>query len=322
MERKTLSRKNKIIIAVSSILSILFIVLISAYLMVGSYFFKYALDATYATSNDSLNLAEDFLIPDMQNEWFEDVDKTSKNIYSDDGYKLHAYQIMAPVNLHNWAIIVHGYRSEARHMNNYAYRFYMQGFNILMPDLEGHGLSEGKYIGMGYTDRFDLLKWIDLIIDQDAQANIVLHGVSMGASTVMMTTGEELPENVVCAIEDCGYSNVYDQFAYVMDNVLDLPFKKIIMSSAEIYVKMRLGRTLKDMDVINSLKNSTTPTLFIHGDQDDFVPFDMLDVVYNANPNLDKEKLVVEGAGHGYSATANPDLYFNTIFDFINKHLN
>ena len=69
------------------------------------------------------------------------------------------------------------------------------------------------------------------------------------------------------------------------------------------------------------MKKSTTPTMFIHGTEDNFVPFKMLDIVYNANPNIEKEKLVVEGANHGYSATLNPELYFESVFNFVSKYV-
>ena len=87
-----------------------------------------------------------------------------------------------------------------------------QGWNVLLPDMRTHGESEGKYIGMGWLDRLDVLKWIDLIRERDEQAQIILHGVSMGGATVMMTSGEALPENVRAVIDDCGYTSVWDIF--------------------------------------------------------------------------------------------------------------
>jgi len=317
------NKKKTSIIAITLILSISLVLFLTLYVVAGSVFFKFALDATFeVVLNTPNNMVEEMPLPNTNPSWFNEIPKTIEEIKSaDDGYQLRAYQILNNNNNHNWIITIHGYRGNARDMSDYAYHFYNYGFNVLMPDLEGHGLSEGRYIGMGYTDRNDVLKWIDFIIEKDPEAKIVLHGVSMGGATVMMTTGEALPPNVKCAIEDCGYSNVHDQFKYMAEVFLDLPFSKILLSSVDFISRIKTHISLKKVSCVNQLKKSTTPTLFIHGDDDTFVPYSMLDIVYNANPNLEKEKLVVEGASHAYSATLNPTLYFGKIFEFVEKYI-
>ena len=82
------------------------------------------------------------------------------------------------------------------------------GFTVLMPGLRGHGESTGHYIGMGWHNRLDMLRWIDEIVRDDPEAEIVLFGISMGGATVMMTSGEALPPNVKVIVEDCGYTSV------------------------------------------------------------------------------------------------------------------
>ena len=201
----------------------------------------------------------------------------------------------------------------------FAQYFHEAGYNVLLPDLEGHGSSEGKYIGMGYHDRLDILKWIDFIINENTDAQIVLQGLSMGASTVLLTTGENLPPNVKVAISDCAYTSVREEFLYLVDEYLDLPFKHFIMNAANTICKLKTGVKFEQINVIKAVKNSTTPTLFIHGDQDKFVPFYMLDKLYNANQNIIKEKLVIDGAHHAMSATIKPEIYFNTVFAFISQ---
>lgn len=259
--------------------------------------------------------------PNTESEWFDNIEKTVEQIVSDDGYVLQAYRILSGSNNNKWIISIHGYRDRAYGMSDYAYHFHKQGYNVLLPDLEGHGMSEGKNVGMGYEDRFDIIKWINLIIDNNPDAQIALHGVSMGAATVMMTTGEDLPSNVKVAVEDCGYSNIYNQFKFVIKSVLKLPAPNLIIRSANLTTKIRFGKSLKDMNLISLLKKSKTPTLFIHGDKDTFVPFSMLNEVYNANNNIEKEKLVIEGAMHACSSTKNPNLYYSSVFKFIEKYM-
>ena len=122
--------------------------------------------------------------------------------------------------------------------------------------------------------------------------------------------------------EDCGYTSVYDEFKHIAGRFLGLPFKNTLLSSVNIFANSRMNVDLKDVDCVKAIKNSTTPTMFIHGDKDTFVPFWMLDKLYNANANLEKKKLVVEGATHGYSATLNPELYFSEVFNFVDNYIN
>lgn len=101
------------------------------------------------------------------------------------------------------------------------------------PAARGHELSEGRYIGMGWLDRRDLMRWISLIVQTDPHARIVLHGVSMGATEVMMTVGEpDLPGNVCVAIEDCGFASVWDQFADNAVSMYHLPQRWMAMPGA------------------------------------------------------------------------------------------
>ena len=65
-------------------------------------------------------------------------------------------------------------------MSNYGKKFYDMGYNVLIPDLRGHGMSEGDYIGMGWDERLDIIDLINYIIDVDKDSEIVLFGVSMG----------------------------------------------------------------------------------------------------------------------------------------------
>ena len=93
------------------------------------------------------------------------------------------------------------------------------------------------------------------------------------------------------------------------------------MHVSSIVTKIRAGYWLNEASAIEQVAKSKTPILYIHGDKDDFVPFYMMDELYD-NTKSEKEKLVVEGASHAKSSTVNPDLYWSTIENFINKYVN
>lgn len=239
-------------------------------------------------------------------------------ITSEDGLNLHNYVLSKP-DSNKWIIAVHGYTSEGRLMASYARTFFEMGYNVILPDLRGHGQSEGDYIGMGWDERLDIIDLIHYIVSNNPDSQIALFGVSMGAATVMNVSGEALPSNVKAIIEDCGYTSVWDQFSYQLKDLFGLPAFPM-MHSASLIGRIRAGYWISDAAPIEQVKKSITPTLFIHGDEDDFVPYFMLDELYEAS-TTEKEKLVIEGAGHAKSNDVNPQLYWSTLTNFLNKYM-
>ena len=249
--------------------------------------------------------------------WLED---NAKDVYTQNKkIKLHGYEVINKKDSKIWVIAVHGYTDSAYFMVKATKQFLNYGYNVLMPDLRAHGKSEGKYIGMGWLDRLDLIEWINYLIQKYGNIKIILYGISMGAATVMMTSGEKLPSNVRIIIEDCGYTSVWDEFAYELKYIFKLPTFPTLYN-ANIMTKIRAGYSLKKASCIKQLKKSTTPTLFIHGDQDKFVPFYMLDKLYDA-AKCKKEKLVIKGAGHAEAQEIDSQKYWHTVRKFIKRYI-
>ena len=201
-----------------------------------------------------------------------------------------------------------------------AEHFFNMGYNILIPDARGHGQSEGKYIGMGWHERLDIVRWAQWITTQYQNTKITLYGISMGAATVMMTAGEKLPYNVKCIIEDCGYASVRGEFQHVLNHYMKIPSFPILQISA-IHTKLRAGYNyLKEGNATEQLKKCHIPILFIHGQQDTFVPFSMMQTVYEAAAG-EKQALIIPDAGHAECCMKNPDLYWKTIYHFLNHYI-
>lgn len=87
----------------------------------------------------------------------------------------------------------------------------------------------------------------------------------------------------------------------------------------QIVANIRAGYDIKEASSLKQVEKSVTPILFIHGDSDDFVPEYMCEELYNA-ANCEKEKLIIEGAGHTEGKYKEPDTYYNTIFRFLNEN--
>ncbi|SFL56931.1 hypothetical protein SAMN04487943_102258 [Gracilibacillus orientalis] len=313
------------------VLIVLALLMIGVYCWVGTYFYNFALNAKRekAFIQDNPNLARsEAVLADVaevaklsDNTFKEQVPSSSMSIISNDKHKLklHANLYQQEEQNQKWAIVVHGYGATAAVMVRWIRGFYEKGFNVLAPDLRGHGESEGDYIGMGWHDRLDVLSWIDEVLDINPNADIALYGISMGGTTVMMTSGERLPANVKVIVEDCGYTSVDNIFAYQLADLFKLP-KFPVLNAANSVTKMRAGFDLNEASAVEKVKKSYIPMLFIHGEEDSFVPFEMLDEVYEA-ANTDKEKLIMPKAGHGESVEVDSELYWTTIWKFVDKYI-
>lgn len=301
----------------------IFIILILIFFLVGNYFCNIALNPKVSKNYILRALTEEEQLEENKcntegKAWLDEFSKEVE-ILSSDNLKLHGYVIQNSIKTtNNWVILVHGYMGQACEMVEFAKEFIDRGYNTLLIDLRAHGKSEGKYIGMGWQDRLDLQKWTQYLCIEYMNCNIMLFGISMGAATVMMTTGEKLPSNVKMAIADCGYSSVYKQFKLLL-RTLKPCIAEYLITAASIVAKIKVGYTFKEASSINQLKKSTIPILFIHGDADKFVPFEMLEEVYEV-ASQPKEKLIIKDAGHVKSAKVNPKLYWKTVEDFIKKY--
>ena len=179
-----------------------------------------------------------------------------------DGLKLHAKRFSPAESSERWAILIHGYGRDGTFAYDYADEYLKRGWNVLIPDLRASGQSEGQFITMGALESRDVRDWAAKL---PADAKIILHGVSMGAATALMTASLE-PKNLVA--------------------------------------------------VVDKIK---VPVLFIHGDADGLVPFEMMTRLFDACA-APKEKFIVEGAGHADAKPSNPAAYFDRVFAFLNRH--
>ena len=242
--------------------------------------------------------------------WVDSLERTGALrdtvILGSEGERLHAIYAAAPRPTDRTAVIVHGYTDNAVRMLMIGYLYNRDlGCNILLPDLYYHGQSEGRAIRMGWKDRFDVLRWMDIANDIfGGDTRMVVHGISMGAATTMMVSGEEQQPYVKCFVEDCGYTSVRDQFSKELKEQFGLP----------AFPLLDAARSLEQV------KKSRLPMLFIHGDADDYVPTRMVYPLYGAKPG-DKELWVVPGASHANSYRDNREEYTRRVGEFVGRYI-
>ena len=246
----------------------------------------------------------------LANQWTNTIKNEKVEITVNDGITLKGTEY-----INDWVIVLHGYRSNPESVISIGRHFSEKGYNVLIPYMRATGESEGEYIGMGWLDKDDLKCWIDLIIKQNNNSNIILHGSSMGAATVLKASGDELPSNVKAIIEDSGYTSVWDIFASEAKARFNLPVFPVL-NMFEIVANFRAKYNIKEASALEQVKKATVPILFIHGDNDDFVPEYMCEKLYEA-ANCKKDKLIIHSAGHTESRYKEPETYYNKIFDFL-----
>lgn len=251
-----------------------------------------------------------------KHEWLPTVEAQDVHIHSFDQLRLAARYF--PNESHTWVVIVHGYRAKGLDMMHACKQFYEHGYQVLSVDCRGHGRSEGNYIGMGWHDRLDIISWIKYITSNDPEANIILYGVSMGASSVLMATGEELPKQVVCCVADCGYSSIKAIFQSQIERLYPYVPSAVLLRSVDVLCAHKAGYSIYEGNTLKQLHKSKTPTLFLHGKKDDFVPVEMAVDNYEACA-AEKELLLVDEAGHGLSCLHKQ--YFERVFNFCENYI-
>lgn len=251
---------------------------------------------------------------------FEELAQETTNGLKKGSVTLFARILRAKKPTHKWVMIFHGFGGQGLREGTRARHFHKMGYNIFLPDLRGCGKSGGEYLGMGWLDSMDMLLWLGRILEIDPEASIVLYGGSMGGATTMMTTGWDLPPQVKAAVEDCGYTSVWDIFRYQLKKVFNLSrFPWLVLGN--LMCRRLAGYSFRQASSVEQLKKSRTPTLFIHGTDDGFVPFWMLDVNYEAAACPNKKKLIIDGAHHNRSMFKDPKLYWSTVEEFIRPYM-
>ena len=242
------------------------------------------------------------------------------SVVSVDGYRLVANEFLTDEDSHTWVLVLHGYTGWKEEMYPFAYWYYEEGYHVIVPDLRCQGESDGDFIGMGWSDHYDCMLWLDYILSQDGDAQIIVHGQSMGAATALMMTGEEsLPDNVVAVISDCAYTDAYSMFGEKIKEWFGLPAFPLV-DSACVVLRLRGGYDLKDASAVDAVVRSRVPILFIHGEEDAMINVQMSRDLYEA-ARCRKELLIIEGAGHAQAQDKEPETYFGSIREFLRECL-
>lgn len=237
------------------------------------------------------------------------------SIISFDGLTLrgiyYEYAPGAPIEL-----MFHGYRGNSeRDLSGGVQRCFKLGRSALLVEQRCAGRSDGNVITFGVKEHRDCIAWVDFMIRHfGPDVKIILTGISMGATTVLLAGGTQLPKNVIGILADCGFSSAKE--------IIQTVIGKMGLPSKLAYPFVRLGARIfgnfdpNEADAAKALQNCSVPVIFFHGQADDFVPCEMSEKNYEACSSR-KKLVLIPGAGHGLSYPTDPKLYLTNAKEFF-----
>lgn len=304
-----------------------FAVLLIINVIASFYFYNLAIDRNvkdFLQGNDDLVVSaeamDEFLEGDWR-DWVRDQTFERMEMTSFDDLVLQGYFLEAKEPTNKVVITAHGYLGGAFDMGLYGQHYYEDlGYHFFTADARGHGESEGDYIGFGWHDRLDYVQWIDAIIEKlGPDVEIVLHGLSMGGATVLMTSGEELPPQVKAIVADSPYTSVNDLFSYQLNRMFHLPSFPII-PTLSLVSKAKAGYSVYEASALDQVKKATIPILYMHGESDTFVPTNLAETLYEETTS-EADIVTFPGANHGEGYVIAKEEYLEKLHAFLNKYV-
>lgn len=214
------------------------------------------------------------------------------------------------------AILVHGYKGNGiRDFSGGVQEVIKRGNNVLVIDHYGHNLSSGRTITFGVKEKYDVMRWIDYINKRNNNPDIYLYGISMGAATVLMCSGLNLPTNVKAIIADCPYRSAKEEIKFTMNKMgfKYAPLAPFVHLSAFLFARFNLNKG----EVRDYLKNNKLPILLIHGNSDDIVPVTNSRKLKEEFPYI--KYFEFEGAPHGLSYFVDYEKYAKELDNFLDE---
>lgn len=242
------------------------------------------------------------------------LDSRTVNTDAADGIQLKAEYF--DLHAEKTAIFLHGYRSNP--MVNFSVQancFAKHGYNLLIVHQRAHGESDGKTPTLGLLEQEDVLRWVDWAANTAGASEVLLYGMSMGASSVAYASDRLDPSIVKAMILDCGYRSSYEQIAYDCSK-RHMP-TRLMMPIIRLFARFRLGGDIRKT-VTPALSRTVIPAFFLHGTADATVPYSLGRSNF-AVCHSRKYFYTADGVGHTMSFPADPEAAEKALFSFLEE---
>ncbi len=240
----------------------------------------------------------------------------TEGIHGEGGHKLVCEKIGNYSTSHSYVIISHPYGKLPYDMAAFAYHFYDLGFHIYLPYMRGFGKSDYRTVSMGVGDYKDILKWVEEIVSVDEDAKIFIYGLGLGGTASLLTADKGLPENVKGIIADSAYSDIKDLFKHNFKEFYSVnAFPTIEIAS--VYNKFVNGWSFDVLDVETAVKKSSVPILYIQGGEDQIVPVEHINDLYDVTYEEHSGYVLIPGATHCEGSDFEPEKYWSAVDLFV-----
>lgn len=248
------------------------------------------------------------------NEGVEVLKRTPIVFTMRDGYEINGdYNLIKGSN--KFCILLHGHGTSREGALRYSLLFYELGFSTIIYDERSHGDNVHKDVTMGFVEAKDLSEIISQVYNKFGHdIELGLQGVSMGASTVLLST--QYTQDVKFIVSDCAFATLEDAVDLILKH-LHLS-KKIFIPLVNMNLKAFYHFSFKDSNPLSIIDKNTVPILYIHGNKDNFIDVKSIQKLYDKTKAF-KKMLIVDGAGHASSITVNRELYKKTVKEFIDE---
>ncbi len=272
---------------------------------------------------DSLSapsLAAEYFHNDYDYDWQPTLSIGSETwtIQSSDELSLNAVHYQPAESSGKWVVLVHGYGGNHTTMREFVDNYLAVGYDVLAIDQRAAGDSQGEWLTMGAAEASDVAAWTREIARREPSSKITLHGVSMGAATVMLAAARSDVANLMAVVEDCGYASAYNLFSQLVPVLT--PYPATIMPVMDMMSSLMTGHALTEATPIEAIDEVTVPSMFIHGTADTLIAPSNADSLYAQSGAEIKTLYKVEGAGHGRSGIDANEEYGANLFQFLDNN--
>lgn len=258
-------------------------------------------------------------------EAFEDV-----SITSEDGIRLVGHLLTSPSESNQWLIYAHGLGGGWKNGLGIARHFSQRGYGVLMIEMRAQGESGGTIMGAGHLERRDLVEWCQQLVSRAGEdCRITLMGSSMGASAAIEASAEkDLPQQVKAIVSDSAYADFWNEAIFAMGSMgaqgKALPAHPLLDLARLMFRGRKGGYDIADASAVAAIAHSRVPVLLIHAEDDQLVPpfnAERLAEAAGGDAADDGHALLkIPSAGHCCAAMADPELYYQTVFGFLEIH--
>ena len=250
--------------------------------------------------------------------WYEACPKDLLTIASPNGYSIKGI-FLKPLQTSNTVIICHGVTENKINSMKYARMFERLGFNAVVYDHRRHGESEGKTTSYGHYEKLDLQKVVHAVREEIGEnALLGIHGESMGAATMLLYAGT-VENGADFYVSDCAFSNFPKLLEKIFRETVPIS-PKYTLPFANIFLRLRDGYSLSEVDPLKAVVNIDKPVLFIHSEPDNLIPADMSKQLFDAKVG-DKMLKLFEQGEHAKSFNESPLEYEQTVAKFLHDYV-